>query len=244
MSITTLRNRQSIVARARDAIVEMIRQAGMRPGDRLASEGQLSGMLTISRAALREALKLLEQEGLVRAEHGRGWFVNAAATLDVQRPITVFESVTEMLLAYGYQFKTRVLELREETADRQIAKALRCKRGAPVVRIERLRQQDGAPLVYSIDIVPRGLLPPTLTPDLFDGSLNDLLEQQHARPQMSTASVTAVELPDAVAARHGLEGFGPWLLVTETCLTGDGEAVVYAQIYHRAEIFSFNFSRR
>ena len=44
------------------------------PGDRLPSENQLTEAYQISRHTVRKALALLENEGYVTAEHGRGTF--------------------------------------------------------------------------------------------------------------------------------------------------------------------------
>jgi GntR family transcriptional regulator, transcriptional repressor for pyruvate dehydrogenase complex len=54
---------------------EHIRRGGYKPGDRLPSERQFSELLGFSRTAVREAVKQLNQKGLVRSSVGRGLFV-------------------------------------------------------------------------------------------------------------------------------------------------------------------------
>ncbi len=56
--------------KAYDEIKRLILVMGIRPGENL-SENALAGRLGISRTPVREALKALEREGLVVAEHGR-----------------------------------------------------------------------------------------------------------------------------------------------------------------------------
>jgi GntR family transcriptional repressor for pyruvate dehydrogenase complex len=74
----------SAVARLED----YIRRGGYKPGDKLPSERQFSELLGFSRTAVREAVKRLNQKGLVRSSVGRGLFVAdrsseaVAATLD------------------------------------------------------------------------------------------------------------------------------------------------------------------
>ena len=87
-------------------------------------------------------------------------------------------------------------------------------------------------------------LPDELDRDAFKGSLNDLLERKRKRPRMSSASVSAVDLPKAIARILGPKHAGPWLLITEICFTDRGEPVIFARDYHRGDSFSFNFSRR
>ncbi|MEY8355336.1 GntR family transcriptional regulator [Lachnospiraceae bacterium 54-53] len=47
-----------------------------KPGDRLPSENELSASCHVSRHTVRKALSILEQEGFIEAEHGRGTFVS------------------------------------------------------------------------------------------------------------------------------------------------------------------------
>jgi DNA-binding FadR family transcriptional regulator len=47
------------------------------PGAQLPSERTLSADLQASRTTVRPVLLRLSAEGLIRAEHGRGYFVNA-----------------------------------------------------------------------------------------------------------------------------------------------------------------------
>ncbi|PLU83907.1 GntR family transcriptional regulator, partial [Sinorhizobium medicae] len=97
-----LRDTRTLVIQLRDRIADLIRDEGLVPGDKLPTEAQLTDRFKISRPALREALKLLEQDGAIYVEHGRGRFVSAISAVHVDRPITVFESVTDMTRHYGY----------------------------------------------------------------------------------------------------------------------------------------------
>jgi DNA-binding FadR family transcriptional regulator len=56
-------------------IAELIRTAGLRPGDRLPTERDLGAQLGVSRTVVREAIKVLTTAGLVRARHGSGLYV-------------------------------------------------------------------------------------------------------------------------------------------------------------------------
>jgi GntR family transcriptional regulator len=239
-----LRSEKTIGERARDAVMELIARDELKAGDKLPSEAELSQMFNISRPTLREALKLLEQDGIIFTTHGRGRFVSAAAALRVERPITAYESIASMLRELGYKPQTRVMSVGEQPADKETARALRCRIGTPVVAVERLRHQGMEPLIYCVEIIRRDCLPETLDADSFKGSLNDLLALKRKRPRMSSASVSAVKLPAAITRVVGTKYAGPWLLITETCFTDRGEPVIFARDYHRGDAFSFNFSRR
>jgi GntR family transcriptional repressor for pyruvate dehydrogenase complex len=58
-----------------DRLEDFVLQRGFRPGDRLPSERDLGELFGVSRTVLREAVKLLNQKGLVRSSVGRGLYV-------------------------------------------------------------------------------------------------------------------------------------------------------------------------
>ncbi|MCK3778831.1 GntR family transcriptional regulator [Ensifer sesbaniae] len=239
-----LRDTRTLVIQLRDRIADLIRDEGLNPGDKLPTEAQLTQRFKISRPALREALKLLEQDSIIYVEHGRGRFVSAMSAVRVDRPITVFESVTDMARHYGYATANKVLSVAEETPDAITAEQLRLQPGERVIRLERLRLHKDEPILYCVDFIPRSIIPLRLYDVDWTGSLLDLLDQHRSRPRMSAAIVSAVMLPDDVVERNDLRDFGPALLIRETCFNAAGLPVVYALDYHRGSHFSFSLARK
>ena len=239
-----LRDTRTLAKQLRDRIAELIRDEGLGPGDKLPTEAQLTQRFKISRPALREALKLLEQDDMIYVEHGRGRFVSAMAAVQVERPITVFESVTDLAAHYGYAPVNKVLSIADEPADKTVAEKLQLAVGARVVRLERVRLEGDEPILYCIDYIPRSIIPARLFDIDWSGSLLALLEEYKQRPRMSAATVSAVLLPDEVVERHDLRDFGPALLIREVCFNAAGTPVTYAIDYHRGSHFSFSLVRK
>lgn len=242
--ITPLRDERTMVLQLRDAISALIDEQGLKPGDQLPTEAELTRKFQISRPALREALKLLEQDGAIYVKHGKGRFVSAAAALQVERPITCFESVTDMMHKSGYRPTNKVLSISEEVASAEVQEALRLSPGSRVIRLERLRMQGEEVLVYCLDYIPRSIIPDRLYDIDWSGSLLALLERHDVRPRMSTAIAASVMLPSDVSERNDLHDFGPAFLITETAFTPTGVPVVFAKDYHRGSRFSFSFVRK
>ena len=69
-----------LVARLRDAILSGV----FKPGERL-NESKLSREFNVSRIPIREALALLQEQGLVMNHPRRGMFVNSLTDEDVQK---------------------------------------------------------------------------------------------------------------------------------------------------------------
>ncbi|WP_292679952.1 GntR family transcriptional regulator [Microbacterium sp. SCN 69-37] len=228
----------------REDIAKLIADDGLAPGDRLPTEARLAERFGVARSTVREALKRLEEEGLVDAVQGKGRFVSAIAAAIVERPITRYEGVTEMLTRLGYAVTTSVFSVGEVEADAAQAEALQVAPGTPLIRLARLRYGDDEPLVFSVDHVLRDALPGPIAHRDWSGPLTDALEAYGQQVTSSVARISAVELPFEIARRHRLGGLGPWLLVTETCLTRTGRRILLAEDYHRGAAIGFNVRRQ
>lgn len=238
------RSGRTVALQLRDAIVTHLSDAALLPGDKIPTEAQLCEQFGASRPTMREALKLLEQDGVIRVEHGRGRFLTAAGTLHVDRPITTFESITHMAGHFGYKLDTKVLSVQEEEADPRITRLLRLSAGQTVIRLERLRLLGRDPVVYSVDYILREVIAARVFDIDWSGSLLDVMDSYDARPRMSQATVRAEMLPENVVQRHDLRDFGPALTIEETTYTHAGRAVTHAIDYHRGSHFAFSFLRK
>jgi GntR family transcriptional regulator len=231
-------------AQLRDGLRAMIADERLRPGAQLPTEPALAKRFGVSRTKVREALKLLEQDGLVHAIQGRGRFVSPLGSLRVERPVTIYESISEMLAERGYTVTTVVLGVEEATADAAVAEALDLAAGDPVIRLTRLRLGDDEPLVFSINTIARDALPGPIGHRDWSVSLTGALEAHGHRVVSSVARLSATDMPADAAARFDLARFDPWLLIEESCITQDGSRVLHALDYHRSGEIAFNVLRR
>ncbi|WP_432993055.1 GntR family transcriptional regulator [Dactylosporangium sp. CA-233914] len=236
--------RSAMAPRLKEEILLMISQEGLRPGDQLPTEPELSERFGVSRSTIREALKLLEQDGLVNAIQGRGRFLSALGSLRIERPVTIYESITEMLQGLGYTVTNVVLSVDEDVADAHVAKELGIEEGAPVIRLVRLRLGGDEPMVFSINVLRRDSLPGPVAFRDWGMSVTKALEGHGHSIVSSVARISAADLPAEYAQKHELTQYNPWLVVEETCITREGLRVLYAVDYHRSSEIAFNVIRR
>lgn len=238
------RDRRPLSAQVRDRLEDAIREGALRPGERLPGEHELAERLSIGRSTLREALRLLEQDGVIDVRHGKGRFVSALATLKAERPVTEFESVTEMLSGLGYTVRNQVLRVEEARATAVQARALQLRAGARVIVLERLRLHGDEPLIYSLNVIDRDLVGGALSDHDWSSSVLELLAGLGFNVVSSAASISAGSLPDAAAVGLSRFALEPWLCITETCVTDEGRPVLHAVDYHRGDIFAFHVVRQ
>jgi GntR family transcriptional regulator len=70
--------------RVERSIRDLIASGQLGPGGRLPSERQLAGQLDAGRTTIRLILMKLATEGIIRSEHGRGYFVIGAEDGDAE----------------------------------------------------------------------------------------------------------------------------------------------------------------
>jgi GntR family transcriptional regulator len=243
-SVRLLPARGTAVDQVRQDVISLIADQSLEAGDRLESESALAQRFGVSRSTIREALKRLEQEGLLTAIQGHGRFISSTGSLRVERPMTRYESIDEMLTALGYKPTCAVVSVEEGGSNTLESNALRVSEGTPVIRLVRIRYGDDEPLVVNLNTVLHDALPGPPQYRDWSSSLTAALEGHGHKINSSIARITAAQLPSDLETRYSLTGLGPWLLVQETCVTLSGLRVLYAEDYHRGDATAFNVLRQ
>lgn len=236
--------RRSMAASLADSITEALVDQGRGPGDQLPSEAALCAQYRVSRGTVREALRQLEMWGVVEVQHGRGRFISATGAV-VDRPITEFESATEMLRSRGLSPIVRVLSAEVTTPDQFEVDALGLSRTAQIVRLQRVRLSKGQPLVYQVDSFSADLLGGEDVEKVdFTGSLSTWLAGRGHVLSSSAAWIRATTLPHSLSPIGDFDSATPWLLITEHVVDTNGISVIFSKGYHRGDAFSFHVLRR
>jgi DNA-binding FadR family transcriptional regulator len=85
--------RISLVAEVSDGILRQIIDGSLPIGSGLPSEADVSAAHDVSRMTVREAIKTLQAQGIVRIENGRGSFVNPVSSWNSLDAVLKFASV-------------------------------------------------------------------------------------------------------------------------------------------------------
>ena len=146
------------------------------PGNQLPAEGQLCELLGVSRITIRHALQKLEDQGLVRREHGRGTFVRSSRLVGGSESVTSF---SREMIELGRTPGSVLLGAEVVTADARTAGALGLSEPTEVLRIRRLRTGDGLPIGIQTAHLLRHLVPDLDGTEVADRSLYDLLQERY-----------------------------------------------------------------
>ncbi|MGY1604406.1 GntR family transcriptional regulator [Geodermatophilus sp. SYSU D00815] len=119
----------SMASLAADALRSMVINGDLRPGDRLI-ENRLTEELGVSRPPLREAMRVLEQEGLIVQTPRKGAVVRPLTAHDVYEIVTLREEIERMAIRLGVPVRSPERLERLRTAFRDLMEAAE-EPGAP-----------------------------------------------------------------------------------------------------------------
>jgi GntR family transcriptional regulator len=151
-----------------------IDEGELAPGDRLPPQRDLSRQFNVTLMTLRQAIQLLESDGLVSTRQGRGTYISPKL---VSYDVRALRSLAQEMFAQGRPLTTRVLSRRTVEARPHAAELLEVEPGERLLELERLRLIDGKPVVYQRSHLPLWLAADLAALDLEDGSLYDYLDQ-------------------------------------------------------------------
>lgn len=99
--------KESLYLKISDSIYSYIRINELQPGDKLPSERDMAAMLQTSRNSVREALRILEDRGLLYVKTGSGVFVNnpygQKSTLTIRLTDCTLEELQELQNTLDHQ---------------------------------------------------------------------------------------------------------------------------------------------
>ncbi|MCP4166423.1 MAG: GntR family transcriptional regulator [Chloroflexi bacterium] len=216
---------------------EMIEDIGVDPDSEqreiaLPSEIELSTAYQVTRGTVRHALELLEREGLIYREKGRGTFLSRRRVqLDLRRLC----STTEDMKARGWKTSTQVLSVTSLLPSIHMQQQLRIADGDMVWEVNRLRLADGEPLSLQWAYLPCRRTPKLDQLDL-TGSLYYALKDQYnielrTANQVIRARVVSEEEADLLQSIVG----DPVFVLHRTSFDQNGQPVEYLNSLWRAD---------
>jgi GntR family transcriptional regulator len=206
-------------------------------GDRLPSEGELATAWNLSRATVREALRLLEEQGWITRIARRGAFASMPAQRGwmLQGREGFFEDEVE---GRRRQVTTQVLRAEMAPLPASAVEALQLPAGSHGYVLERLRELDGMVALFSINYLPAevGTLVSRSDVPTGRGSLNNTLRMAGYAVAGASRTVEAVAVTGAIAERLQVSAGAPLLKIKSTSWDANLVAFDHHEVWVRSDV--------
>jgi GntR family transcriptional regulator len=245
--------RRDLVPEAAASIRAAIAGGRWQVGAQLPSEPQLATDLGVSRATLREGLRLLVSERLLDRRPGVGTFVARVPPATIERGIDELFSLHQSIAELGHRPSTGSCTIAVDAHHELARQELRLDGRESLCRVRRVRLADDRPVILCDDYFPQRLLRYEQGRGLADvaqdiasaGSLYLWLEERHGTSIDSAmafiASVNAT--PDDAKALDIAPGTA-LLRLRQTHFTKEGQPVLYSDSLHSPGFMHFHVRRR
>jgi GntR family transcriptional regulator len=213
-------------------------------GGQLPSEHLLAAELGVSRGTLRQALVILQHEGLISRKQGLGTF--ARPDVDgIPARIDFAYEFTELIAAAGYVADVRTLEICPACASEEAVQRLDISLNAPMLRVRKLFLASGTPAIYVDEVLPTAVIAEEYDPEELKRPIWHFLARRCNHPIKYVLSellpaVADDELAQLLAVAPG----SPLLKFIEVFYDVKNDPMVLAYIYFNASLIHFHALRK
>lgn len=218
-----------------------IKAGKFQVGDRVPGETELCRSFDLARSTVRETLRALERQRLIRFVPRRGAFVSDPA--ESQWTLQVTQGFLETgAHSPDRNIETSVLRAGFESLPDFAAEALRIPKGESGFVLERMRHIDGKAALHSTNYLPADVGAALLGKPVLEGkaSLNRTLAAAGFAIYAARREVAAVGAPSDTAKQLGLARGAPVLFVQSTSRTEVGRVFDFYQSFVRSDVVTIS----
>jgi GntR family transcriptional regulator len=224
-----------------DRLKQDIENGVYKEKEKLPSEFDLAKQLGVSRATLREALRILEEENVIIRRHGVGTFVNARPMFS--SGIEQLNSVTDMIKQVGMKPGTIFLSSSTQEPTEEDIRRFSCSANEEIFVMERVRTANGEPVVYCIDKVPESILPETFSHE--EESIFQILDDAaNRRITYAVAQIEPLGYHEKISPILECDPETALLVLKQMHFDETDEPVLFSVNYFKADKFSFHVLRK
>ncbi len=230
--------------RIREELERRIRSASFKPGERLPPEPELASRLGVSRNSLREALKTLQNSGLLVKRRGIGTFVTRQRPL-ISLGIETLMGISQFIAAQGHRSLSRVGRFERSVRDAEAAEALGTAPDAPLMMLETTKFADAEPVAVCLDFVPEAFLAAAPSADKLHESIFEGLERHHGIAiSFAECAILSVAADGNLAGKLKVSEGDPLLLMKQVHYDDRERRVLFSKSWFPSDRLAFRIVRR
>ena len=220
----------------KERLEQEIRDRRWKPGESIPTEPELMELYQVSRTTIRQAVSLLEQEGLLERHQGRGTFVCRPKMLESLANLRGF---AEEVARKGYNQSSIVLFwLKKQTLFFENGK-LNLDKNDRILLVERIRFMDEVPVAVERTCWPEDIGAVFQKYDLNVINFYEILEKNGIYLKKSREIIGAVNASIYEAELLGVEYGMALLEMSRTTTDVNGRVIEYARTRYRSDYYNY-----
>ncbi|MBC2582083.1 GntR family transcriptional regulator [Clostridium sp. DJ247] len=169
----------------------MIKEGVFKEGEKLPTEPLLAKQLQVSRSTLREAIKLLQRQGVLISKNGVGTYVNKNRKV-INSSLNILQSTGAMINNSGMVASQGDMSIYERNIIEEWKEKLNCDEN--VIVIERTRKNEDINLAYTFNIFPKSIAGSSFVEGINGSLLSFLRDKMNINIRYSLSEIC---LPDS-----------------------------------------------
>ena len=219
-----------------EAIGSLLASGVLPAGYVLPPERVLCEQFGISRMTLRQAMSLLDGEGLIDSRRGLGTVVTHSR---VRKQNQELHSFSEEIRARGGRPESRLISLELAIPMPSVRDLFELRPNQKVYEIQRVRLSDGEPLAWELARIPERLCPGLERFDLAKSSLYQILEQSYGLRLQTCVEEISAEIPSSQQRKLlNLPTLTAVLVVDRKTYTDDGRPLELTHSVYRGDRYT------
>ncbi|SKA23382.1 GntR family transcriptional regulator [Consotaella salsifontis] len=228
-----------------DILLRQINEGRYVPDDRLPSESELCREFDLSRSTVRETLRSLQDQRIIKMVPRRGAFV--AKGIDRGWMLQVTSGFFDYEAHQGgKRVATSVIRAAFEQSSPSVADLLELEGQPTIFSLERVRALDDVPVLRSINYMPAAVGEALIGKPVLQGkdSLNRTLRALGYSISSARREVEAVTVPDEIAESLRLAPGSPVLLIRSISRDENGVPFDFYRSYVRSDLVTIAVDAR
>ena len=219
-----------------ESIGSLLASGALPPGYVLPPERVLCEQFGISRMTLRQAMSLLDREGLIDSRRGIGTVVRNSRLRKQQQELRSF---SEEIRERGGRPESRLISLGLATPAATVREFFGLRDDQKIYEIQRVRLNDGEPLALELARIPERLCPGLERFDLTKTSLYRVLEESYGLTLESCSEEISAEIPNSEYRKLlSVPAGTAVLVVNRRTYARDGRPVEFTRSVFRGDRYS------
>ncbi|MFD2177518.1 GntR family transcriptional regulator [Veronia pacifica] len=224
----------------RDAIAEQVSSGALAAGHKLPSERKLAETFATTRVTLREALSLLEADGVIYREERRGWFISHCP---LRYDPSFDPDLLEICHKAGRSGAISLISHQHKLADKNATQMLNLLAFSDVLTFDQLLSVDGRPVAKVINTVRDDSLGQVSESILASPLKRILIEQAKESITLESYKISVSSLNDKNASHLRASVGSPVLLIEKRYATENKQKIAYSFEFWRHDAVEVGSSR-